>query len=244
MSYLQTVTKAGSTLIIEKYYSSRWHKKGITRGANVKKTTEAQEKCNQRKAERKVTILLNANFHPGDWHLVLDYRMEHRPETTGQARDDIRAFLEKLRRIYRKAGVEMKYVEAVEFGKKGGLHHHMILNSLPEAMEAIRTKWPYGRVHFNLMDDTGEYSELASYILKKRKYWKEAGGKGKQYSSSRNLFVPETKKEVITTSDGYYEKPREKKGYYLKKDTEVHFTTDAGWPYMRYILVKEGGRSP
>ncbi len=244
MSYLRTVTKAGNTLIIEKYYAPRWHKKGITRSANRKKTTEAQEKCNQRKAERKVTILLNANFHPGDWHLVLDYTQEHRPETTRQARKNMKPFMEKLRRIYRKAGMEVKYVVAVEFGKKGGLHHHLIINSLPEAMEAIRIRWPFGRVHFNLLDDTGEYSKLASYILKNRKYWKEAGGKGKQYSRSLNLFEPETKKEVITTSDGYYEKPREKKGYHLKKDTEIHFTTEAGWPYMRYILVKEGGRSP
>ncbi len=26
----------------------------------------------------------------------------------------------------------------------------------------------------------------------------------------------------------------------LKKETEVHFVTEAGWPYMRYILVKNG----
>ena len=52
--------------------------------------------------------------------------------------------------------------------------------------------------------------------------------------------MPETKKTVIKTAEGYYEKPRTKKGWQLKKETEVHFVTEAGWPYMRYILVKNG----
>ena len=240
MSYICAVTKAGRTLITEKYYTSRYNKKGIERSHNHKKTSEAQERCNLRKAERKVTILLNANFGPGDWHLVLDYTPDHRPASPEEARNNARPFLEKTRRLYRKAGIEMKYVEVVEFGKKGALHHHIIMNACPEVMEDMRKKWSFGRIHFNLLDDTGEYSALAAYILKSRKWWKKAGGKNKQYTRSRNLHVPETKKTVIKTAEGYYEKPRTKKGWQLKKETEVHFVTEAGWPYMRYILVKNG----
>lgn len=81
MPYIKAITKAGNTLIIEKYYSSRWHKKGVERNINLNKTTEAQEKCNLRKAERKLTILLNANFTGGDYHLVLDYSPDNRPPT-------------------------------------------------------------------------------------------------------------------------------------------------------------------
>lgn len=81
MPYIKSVTKAGNTMIIEKYYSSRWNKKGIKRSDNRKKTTEEQDKCNLRKAERIVTILINANFGPDDYHLVLDYRLENRPAT-------------------------------------------------------------------------------------------------------------------------------------------------------------------
>lgn len=81
MPYIKSVTKAGNTMIIEKYYSSRWKKKGMERGTNTNKTSAAQEKCNLRKAERKLTILLNANFEPGDWHLVIDYAPGNRPST-------------------------------------------------------------------------------------------------------------------------------------------------------------------
>lgn len=137
----------------------------------------------------------------------------------------------------------MKYLEVVEFGKKGGLHHHIIANACEGVVNRdYMSNWLFGRVHFHLLDDTGEYSQLASYILKQRKWWKAAGGKGKQYSPSRNMVRPETKKEVIRTSDGYYEKPRERKGYYVKKETEVFLTMEAGWPYMRYILVKNQKR--
>ncbi len=81
MSYMMAITKAGNTIITEKYYSSRYNKKGIERSVNLHKTTEAQEKCNLRKAVRKVTILMNANFKGGDWHLVLDYSPDNRPAT-------------------------------------------------------------------------------------------------------------------------------------------------------------------
>ncbi len=81
MPYIMSVTKAGNTIIMEKYYSSRYNKKGIERSANVHKSTEAQDKCNLKKAVRRLTILLNANFGPDDYHLVLDYTPESRPTT-------------------------------------------------------------------------------------------------------------------------------------------------------------------
>ena len=42
--YIKAETRAGKTLIVEKYYTSRYNRKGIPRGANRKATTEAQEK--------------------------------------------------------------------------------------------------------------------------------------------------------------------------------------------------------
>lgn len=81
MPYIRTETKAGKTLIVEKYYTSRWNRKGVKRSANHKPTSEAQEKCNQRKTERHLTILMNENFSGNDYHLVLDYAPSDRPST-------------------------------------------------------------------------------------------------------------------------------------------------------------------
>ena len=243
MSYIKAVTEAGDTLIIENYYSSRWNKKNIRRGKNHQKTKESQERCNERKAVRNMIALLNANFKPGDCHLVLDYRPENRPSTPGEAKENIKPFLRKMRRLYKNGGILFRYVEACEFGKSGGLHHHLVISG-GVSVEDIRKKWPFGRSHFTPLDDTGEYSKLAAYILKNRKYWKAVGGTGTQYSRSRNMVVPQPHKQVVKTADGYYENPRERKGWRLAPDTLVQGTTEEGWPYMRYILIrdKKGGR--
>ena len=82
MPYVERVTKAGNTIEIERYFTSRYKKKGISRGDKVKPTKEEQEKVNTRQAERKLRILINANYGYGDYHLVLDYiRRKGQPET-------------------------------------------------------------------------------------------------------------------------------------------------------------------
>ena len=54
MPYVERVTKAGNTIEIERYFTSRYKKKGISRGDKVKPTKEEQEKVN---TDRKSTRL-------------------------------------------------------------------------------------------------------------------------------------------------------------------------------------------
>ena len=99
MPYVERVTKAGNTIEIERYFTSRYKKKGISRGDKVKPTKEEQEKVNTRQAERKLRILINANYGYGDYHLVLDYiRRKGEPDRTPeQMRQDIDVFLRECR---------------------------------------------------------------------------------------------------------------------------------------------------
>ena len=84
MPYIERITKAGKTIEIERYFTSRYHKPGIKRGDKVKPTGEQQKKVNKRQAERNLRILINANFGYGDYHLVLDYiREKGKPFKTG-----------------------------------------------------------------------------------------------------------------------------------------------------------------
>ena len=108
MPYVERVTKAGNTIEIERYFTSRYKKKGISRGDKVKPTKEEQEKVNTRQAERKLRILINANYGYGDYHLVLDYiRRKGQPDRTPeQMRQDIDVFLRECRKEYRKAGLQ------------------------------------------------------------------------------------------------------------------------------------------
>lgn len=240
MSFIQATTRAGRSLILEQYYAPRHNIKGIERRPNSEDTSQAQEKANARKAIRELTIILNANFGEGDHHLVLDYKVEDRPETTDDALSDRNAFMRRLRRVYKKAGIVLKYVICTEHGRKGALHHHLVINN-GLAPEVIQKLWKKGRVHFNLLDDSGEYSKLASYLLKNRKYWKESGG-GRQWTRSRNLIRPKTYKTVIRM-DIYYAKPKPRAGMYIAPGSEAEGFTKDGFPYRSCIFV-EAGNSP
>ena len=114
MPYVERVTKAGNTIEIERYFTSRYKKKGISRGDKVKPTKEEQEKVNTRQAERKLRILINANYGYGDYHLVLDYiRRKGEPDRTPeQMRQDIDVFLRECRKEYRKAGLLLRSARA------------------------------------------------------------------------------------------------------------------------------------
>lgn len=242
MSFIQCVTYAGDSIILEQYHAPRYNIKGIDRSVNEAQTSEAQERANIRKTIRELTIKLNANFEGGDYHLALDYKPDDRPDTIEEAKADRLFFMRRLRYAYKKAGIEMKYVIVTEFGKKGALHHHLILNKGLDT-DVIHKAWKKGRVHFNLLDNTGEYSELAAYILKNRAEWKKRGGHGRQWTGSRNLKRPPTIKRIIRM-DAYYEKPKTRPGYYIKPGSEFEGFTKDGYPIRSYILVKTRGNDP
>ena len=167
MPYVERVTKAGNTIEIERYFTSRYKKKGISRGDKVKPTKEEQEKVNTRQAERKLRILINANYGYGDYHLVLDYiRRKGEPDRTPeQMRQDIDVFLRECRKEYRKAGLEFKYIHVMEIGKKGARHHHLVVNKIDT--EILQRCWykayeGHNRVKVFPLDDSGNYAELAN----------------------------------------------------------------------------------
>lgn len=171
MPYVERVTKAGNTIEIERYFTSRYKKKGISRGDKVKPTKEEQEKVNTRQAERKLRILINANYGYGDYHLVLDYiRRKGEPDRTPeQMRQDVDVFLRECRKEYRKAGLEFKYIHVMEIGKKGARHHHLVVNKIDT--EILQRCWykayeGHNRVKVFPLDDSGNYAELASYLIK------------------------------------------------------------------------------
>ena len=120
--YVERVTRAGKTIEVERYFTSRYKKPGIKRGDKVKPTKEEQKKVNTRAAERKLRLLLNANFGYGDYHLELDYiRKKGQPDRSReQMRKDMDIFLRELRKECKKAGIELKYVHVMEIGKKEG----------------------------------------------------------------------------------------------------------------------------
>ncbi len=248
MPYIIEIVQAGRTVEVQKYYSSRYGKKGIKRGKNRSITKEEQRRVNKRAAEKKLRRIINENFQEGDTHLVLDYRKDRRPADRKQMRADADDFLREMRKLYKGLGIPFKYIHVMEIGKKGALHHHLIINTPEEISqrEIVRCWKGRGRTHHNPLDDTGQYAQLAAYLIKQSDgMLKEPDAlQGKRWNSSRNLRKPRILKKEPVKDRGWYNRvarlPKKlEKSYYLDGDSireGIHEKT--GYTFFEYAFVK------
>lgn len=248
MPYMIEVVEAGATIEIQKYYSSRYGKRGIKRGEKKALTSDEQREVNKRAAEKKLRRIINENFQEGDTHLVLDYRRDRRPEGKAGMRKDADDFLREMRKLYRDAGETFKYVHVMEIGKKGALHHHLVINT-PEGISqrTIAKAWKgRGRTHFNLLDESGNYSKLAAYLIKQSDGMLNSPDtlQGKRWNSSKNLRKPKILRKEPIKDRGWYNRiarlPRKlEKFYYLDGESVqegIHEKT--GYTFFAYTFVK------
>ncbi|MBO5144882.1 MAG: hypothetical protein J6C19_05035 [Lachnospiraceae bacterium] len=248
MPYVKRTTRAGKTLEIEKYYTSRYNKRGGSRAAHAKPTEEQQKKINTRQAERRLRLLMNANFGYGDYHVVLDY-IRHRGEperTREQMRRDADIFLRELRKLYRAAGLELKYIHVMETGQKGARHHHLVLNHADPKFIQAAWKKAYkenNRVKIFPLDESGNYRKLAAYFIKYTdSHPKGSAGalQGKRWNCSKNLVRPVPEYEIINKS-WFRHEIKAPKGYYIDKETlrsGINDDEHGGYEWLHYILVQ------
>ena len=155
------------------------------RRKRCKPTSEIQAKLNQRNAEKKLTRLVHNNFTENDIALHLTYRNGEEPVDEADALRVLGNFIKRLKRRYKKAGKELKYISCTEYGKKTErVHHHLIINGGYDRDE-IEKLWGRGyanskRLQFEEDGVTG----LARYIAKDKHFFK-------RWNQSRNLDIPE-----------------------------------------------------
>lgn len=238
--YIQKEYVFDDIIQVEKHFPGNYGSPGVPRGRRRQRTPEEMERQNRRNRETKLQRLILANFKPGDWHLVLNYRGEKPgPE---EARKNLRSFLGALRREYKKQGYELKYIAITERGKRGKtLHHHLIIKDLPQTTQLVKRSWKCGHCYFSDLYEDGDFEELSSYLLK-------ADGKEESresYTRSRNLIVPVPK--VMKMNRKTWKKiPKDRPGWYVEKGSvwngENPFT---GLPIQHYTLrrVRNGTRS-
>lgn len=235
MPYIKKITKIKNKIYIEKVYSARYGKNTIP-GPKEKKTKESVRKVNEKNRIKKLAWLIELNFEPGDWHVVFTFRKENRTTDRNRIREIRKELLKALRRIYRKAGVELKYIIVIEH-LKTTVHFHAILNDIPKFGKQIREAWTYGNLNLSpLYESDDGFMQLASYLLK------EAGTgekeKGEQtYTRSRNLKIPVTTVEVIK-SKKWRKDPKVPKGYYMEKGSFYEGINPWGYLQQYYTLVK------
>ena len=235
MPYVISRTKAGKTVEVEKYYTLRYKTKGVRRGEVINPTSEEQKDINLKQAEKKLRQRLNANYGDGDFHVVWDYKKEERPNTREEMREDADKALRELRKEFKKQGKELKYIHIMEIGQKGAKHHHLVINYIDTKI--LQKCWVKGRVKVFPLDDTGQYAELASYLIKQTSKNKEL--QSKRWNSSKNLIIPEPQKTVISKSEYFRTIPKAEKGYYVEKNSVQNgISKFSGYEYLRYTLIK------
>lgn len=217
----------------EENHSGKYGAPGQARQKRKKPTPEQIAKQNQWNKEKNTRRLIKKNFGANDYWITLTYQKDLRAKGMEEAKLDIQEFLKKLRKEYKKAGQPLKWILATEQGKRGGIHHHLIINRIPEGDVCITKNWKKGGVHITLLYERGEYKVLADYIAKNPGEQQE-----KRYSRSRNLIIP---KPVIREMKRptWTQDPKPPKGYYLDKNSLIEgINPVTGFRYRHYTFVK------
>lgn len=209
-------------------------------------TQEEQEKINEQQCIRKLRRKIHANFDKDDLFETLTYKRDCRPDPKGAAHE-LQLLLNRLRGIWKRAGTELRYIVVTEYKSKS-IHHHLIVNDLPDGSGAkkIAQSWSRnGRANTKYLYEDGQYEQLAAYLIKETsKTFRDPENPSKlRYSCSRNLVTPVAKTRILKRDD-WPEEPRVPKGYYLEKSSLVNGVNKMGYKYQYYRLIKIGGQKP
>lgn len=212
MPYMREVCRTGRVIEIRKTIC-RSHQKSIRRNPKSYPAEERVKRSNDRIAERTLRRKLNTNFGHGDIFMTLTYNGE--APTKEEAKKELDNFLRRLRREYRRAGKEMKYIVVTEYEAKR-IHHHVVLNYLDAGL--VKETWQRGKTNTTFLDESGQYEALAAYLIKETKRtFKEEETIGKRYRCSRNLKAyDECKREVVSAKE-WRKEPKAFQGYELDK---------------------------
>lgn len=239
MPYIKKTWVAGKTVDVEKHYSGRYGKK-TKRGAKRAPTTEEQKAINYKRAVEHLRRILNANFAGGDWHMVLTYGKEYAPPTPQEARRDRERFLRAYREWCQKEGMPVRYVAVTEYKAKR-IHHHLVLKAIPHRV--LTELWTYGRPHITPLDNSGDYRELAEYLIKEteRTFREEGAAQRKRWTQSKGLIIPQPKVEIIK-AETWRDDPKPPKNHILMRDTlQLGVDPFTGQPWQRYTLLRTDG---
>ncbi len=159
------------------------------RRSKCKPTRAAQERINQRDSERKLDRLVKANFGAGDLAVHLTFRGT--PEVK-EARSCVRAYLRRIRKQYRRAGTELRYVYVIERGTSGRVDIHLILNAGPMSRDELEEEWEMGIANARRLQwDESGVSAFVAYVAKQGRNKKRRRETYRRWSGSKNLLRPE-----------------------------------------------------
>jgi len=221
---------------VEESHIGRYGAPGQARELRHKATAEQIARQNQKNREKGIRRLIKKNFIPNDYWITLTYRKGERPPDIAAAKRDVRNFMDRLRRRYKKIGAVLKWMLVIEVGSRGGIHHHLVVNRVPEGDILITDCWGRGSVHLELLYQRGDFRGLADYMAKQPDPGNPIAVK--HFSRSRNLEIPIPKRKELHRI-AWNREPKPPEGYYLEKDTLIAgINPVTGHRYRHYTFVR------
>ena len=203
-------------------------------------TKETQVAVNRRLRAEKLSRLLMDNFIAGDWYLTCTYATSPEIENVQK---DFAQFKRRVRDIYKRAGVEAKYISVLEnLTGAGRPHGHIILPALSGSeLEKIKKAWPHGSVAVKLYGGHITDAERLADYYTKEKIAEHSG----RIQPSRNLIRTEPKTETVTKAEAFKTEIQPPKGYRIIKELSYSTYTAEGYPLtITYFERVEQKRHP
>ncbi len=167
-------------------------------------STAARQLINDKRAKKKLELLLAANFDQRDSFVTLTYDDDHLTSRRSEAIRCVQRFIRRLRDSLRRQGRELRYIYTTEEKHGDGrLHHHLVMNLTARDGDLVRSLWAYGKV-FEIKrlerDSLGmvNYAAIAEYMAKESVEGRPVGAR--MWTCSRNLHRPARRTEWVSES--------------------------------------------
>lgn len=177
-------------------------------------------------------IIFHNNFIDGDYFVTLSFAQ---PTDRKRAQKEFTNFIKRLRRLYRKAGSELKYLYVYEGKCKGTRpHFHLIVNKIPSVdRDTIEQTWGKGYTRSKVLrnDGNGLCDLLCNYLAKETK---QSAKYERSWNGSTNLMRPDR-----VTDDNSVTKRRMRKLFEAQRNDEVKKYVETfytGWELIDYKL--------
>ena len=173
------------------YYSYTPTRAPTGRRRKSQTSTPKQRALNNKRSVRYLEALTHANFGRGDLLLGLSYAEEHAPENEAEAKKEFGNFIRRLNYRRKKKNLPpARWIAVTEIGKKGRIHHHVIVDA---ALDRDEVEAIWGRGYANtkrLRPDPREgLLPVIGYIAKTFKEDGRPKGRRK-WDCSKNLIRP------------------------------------------------------
>ena len=243
--YREKLVYAGDMIFGTVYATYR--KSGSRRG-RFKETSEVQAKNNEKRSLEYLAWLLHTNFDKSGFAVHPTYENDVYPENEARFKKDMRNYLSRLKRIYDKAGRELKYIVIYAFSETGRLHFHLIVSGGVDR-SAIEDCWGLGRINADRL----QFNECGVVDLSRYVFSQRHAGK-RRWTASRNLKKPVERvndynyaardlKEVKNSPQPHKFFADKYPGYWLSEFPRVEKNGVNGSYYMTFVMYKPNSQN-